>query len=190
MDLFLDDIKYSTGVLRFSNAYRCYIKGLSFLVSFMIVDLLAVILRQFRTLYNISMDFDNNNNTQCVNLAWCDTSGILEISLLNVMMLTHDLAHQGHMTLQSRFISRGLYRRWTRICFLLLRFLVVRKAYGFTNQTRRIGEESPGICDSTSRSAGLYNWQNLSQTLWALQPWSFSCFIWQIRFRTNQFHDK
>ena len=27
----------------------------------------------------------------------------------NVMTLTHDLAHQGHMTLQSRFISRGLY---------------------------------------------------------------------------------
>ena len=35
--------------------------------------------------------------------------GVIGKIFSNVMILTHDLAHQGHMTLQSRFISRGLY---------------------------------------------------------------------------------
>ena len=43
------------------------------------------------------------------HFAYVGNLGVIGKIFFNVMILTHDLAHQGHnvMTLQSRFISRG-----------------------------------------------------------------------------------
>ena len=86
---------------------------LFFPVCVLSVRISGVIIKQLLTylltLYNISMDVgDIFILYVSLHMVFVNIEVIGKL-FLNVMILTHDLAHQGHMTLQSRVISWRLY---------------------------------------------------------------------------------